>query len=100
MAAPDPEGMTLLAKVMAAAAALLTPPLLFWRWLRGEFDGKADKHSVAGQFQVVTLELANQRQTFVKIFEQMREMENASGERHAELLRELAKKADRRERDR
>lgn len=100
MSAPDPEGMSLLAKVLAAAAAVLTPPWLFWKWLNDRLERKADKHSVANQFQVVTNELAMHKQTMGKLFDQIRENEQRAADRHSELLREIAKKADRRERDR
>ncbi len=88
MAAPDPEGMSLFAKVVATGAAL-APLGGFWIWLDNRF---AKKHTVTSQLQAVTGELATQRGHIGKIFEQMRDMEKVSEERHRELMMHLLEK--------
>lgn len=95
MSAPGPDDMSLLAKVLAAGAAVLTPPFLAWKWLQGCFDKKADKHAVANTFQEVRGELAVQRQNIGKLFDKLDENEKRSSDRHLELMREIGRKADR-----
>lgn len=88
MSAPDPEGMTLLAKVLGAAAAVAVP---VWGFLK-LWDKKADKHTVANQLQEVKGELAVQRGHIGKIFEQMTVSERIAEARHRELLMHLVNK--------
>jgi hypothetical protein len=66
MPTPDPEGFSLLAKVITAGGVVATP--IVWLWTK--LDKKADKHAVANQFQVVTNELAVQRSHIGKIFDE------------------------------
>lgn len=89
MAAPDPEGVGLLAKVIAAGAAVVVPIWGARTWLEKKFEKKADKHSVANQFQSVTLELTTQRGHIAKIFDQMRDDRSAAEMRHREVLMHL-----------
>jgi hypothetical protein len=86
MSAPDPEGMGLLAAVSAAAAAILAPAFGAWAWIDRRF---AKKHSVADEFQTVWNEIATQRAHIGKIFDQMRDNEQKSEERHREILMHL-----------
>lgn len=88
MAAPDPEGFSLAAKVIAAFVAVGTP--ITWLWAK--LDKKADKHTVNGQFQKVENELAVQRGHIGKVFDQMRDSESKNEERHRELLMHLIEK--------
>lgn len=80
--APDPEGMSLLAKVVTAGAVLVTPVWGFFKL----WNKKADKHTVTTQLQAVYSELGTMRGTQAKIFDQMRDMEKVSESRHRELL--------------
>jgi len=102
MTTPDPEGMTLLAKVIAAGSAVGAP--IIWLWAK--LDRKADKHSVNNQMQEVKGEQALHRTYFKDVFKAMedharrdetlfREMMGTMASNHSELLRELNKKADR-----
>ena len=84
--APDPESMSLLAKVLAAATAVIVPIWGVRTWLEKRFDKKADKHWVANQFQSVADELAHQRETQAKLFDQVRENEQRAQDRHERLL--------------
>lgn len=88
MDAPDPEGMSLLAKLIAAGTPLAGA---VWGILK-LWNKKADKHAVANQFQTVNNELGVQRTHIGKIFDQMRDMEKVSEERHRELLMHLVER--------
>lgn len=85
MSTPDPEGMTLLAKIAGAATAVGAPFLAMWKML----DKKADKNTVANTFQEVKSELSLHRGYFKDVFEQMREMESKASDRHVELLEKI-----------
>lgn len=89
MDAPDPESFSLLTKVIGAAVFIIGPVLGARTWLDRKFDKKADKHAVASQFQAVTSELSTQRGHIGKIFDQMRDNEQKSEERHREILMHL-----------
>lgn len=102
MAAPDPEGFSLLAKVIAAGVAVGTP---IWGFLK-LWDKKADKHTIANQLQEVKNEQGLHRTYFKDVFEKLdthqrrdeelaRQIMGSMSANHSELLRELAKKADR-----
>lgn len=92
MSAPDPESMGLYAKALAGAAAALYLPWKVWTYVDNRF---AKKHQVAESLQIVTNELATQRMTIAKIFDQLRDSDQRATDRHMELMRELGKKADR-----
>lgn len=85
MDAPDPEGISLLTKVIAAATPLAG---VVWGFVK-LWNKKADKHAVANQFQAVNNEIAIQRGHIAKIFDQMREAEHIAEARHRELLMHL-----------
>ena len=89
MSAPDPEGMSLLAKLMAAAAAVIAPIWGLQKWLDSRFDRKADKHNVATQFQRVENELGIQRSYFKDVFNQIRDNEQRAQDRHERLMERL-----------
>lgn len=95
MSSPDPEAVTLFAKVMAGAVAVITPVWGGMKWLDGRLEKKADK-----------AEVDRHRDYFVKVFEKMEEHQKADTEHfiemrdmmhehHTELLREIGRKADR-----
>ena len=102
MSAPDPEGMSLLAKVIGAAVAVGTP---IWGFLK-LWDKKADKHTVVTQLQEVKNEHGIQRAHIGKLFdkleeharqdsEQFNKLLEKMGDQHAELLTVLGRKQDR-----
>ena len=102
MSAPDPEGMSLLAKVVAAGAAVAAP--IGWLWAK--LDGKADKSWVQEEVREMKDEQAHQREVQAKLFdkldeharqdsEQFSKLMEKMGDQHAELLRALGGKADR-----
>jgi len=95
MSAPDPESFSLLQKVMGAAAAIVTPIYGVYKVVETKLDKKADKS-----------EVDRHRDYFVKVFDKMEEHTKRDAEmfseikdmmhaNHAELLREMGRKADR-----
>ncbi len=91
MPTPDPEGMSLLGKVIAAGTALATP--IVWLWTK--LDKKADKVEVDRQrdnigklFEKLDEHAQADATSFQKMFERM-------SDNHAEVLRALSDKADR-----
>lgn len=89
MAAPDPEGIGLLAKVIGAAAAIGVPIGGAYKWLDSRLDKKADKSEVEKQFTALNAEMTTQRGNVGKIFDQMKESDRIAEERHRELLMHL-----------
>lgn len=89
MATPDPEGVSLLAKVIGAAAAIVVPIGGAYKWLDSRFDKKADKSEVDKQFSALNAEMTTQRGNVGKIFDQMKESDRIAEERHRELLMHL-----------
>ena len=85
MATPDPEGFSLLAKVITAGGVVATP--IVWLWTK--LDKKADKHAVANSFQKVENELAVHRGYFKDVFNQMRENEQRAQDRHERLMERI-----------
>lgn len=92
MDTPDPEGMSLLAKVVAAFVALVAPVWGARTWLEKRFDKKAEKLDVADSFQSVQNELGIHRGYFKDVFNQLREDRTAAEERHRELMMHLLEK--------
>jgi hypothetical protein len=95
MSTPDPESFSLLAKVMGAAAVILTPVYGASKWLDGRFEKKADK-----------AEVDRHRDYFIKVFEKLEDHQKSDNEhfdritnlmhsQHAEILKELGRKEDR-----
>lgn len=82
MSAPDPEGMSLLTKALAAGTPIVGAVWAFFKL----WDKKADKHTVNNQLQEVKNEQGLQRTNIGKIFDQMRDMEKVAEERHRELM--------------
>lgn len=88
MSTPDPEGMSMLAKVVTAGAVVATPLWgLFKLW-----NKKADKHTVANQIQKVENEVALHRGYFKDVFNQMRENEQRAQDRHERLMERISAK--------
>lgn len=86
MDAPDPEGFSLLAKLIAAASAIIFPSWAGWNWLDKTY---ARKQAVNNEIKDVKDELGVQRGHIGKIFEQMRDAEKIAEARHRELLMHL-----------
>jgi hypothetical protein len=86
MATPDPEGVSLLAKVLGAATAVVVPIWGARTWLDRKFEKKADKHQVNNQFQEVKFDITQVKQTQAKIFDQMTASERIAEARHRELM--------------
>lgn len=91
MASPDPEGFSLLAKVLGALAAIAVPLGGAWKWLDGRFDKKVDKHSYRNDLARVETEQTLHRTYFSKIFDQMRENEQRAQDRHERLMERVSK---------
>lgn len=89
MPSPDPEGFSLLSKVVAAGAVVVAPVFGVYKWIDSRFDKKADKDTVKEAFEKVDAELTIQRGHIGKIFDQMREGEKDARDRHEELLKAL-----------
>lgn len=102
MSAPDPESFGLLGKVAIALTAVAAP--IGWLWTK--IEKKADKHTVNNQVGEVKAEQQLHREYFKSVFEKMEEharrdhdthtqLLTTMSNNHAELLRELGRKADR-----
>jgi hypothetical protein len=64
----------------------------YHKYIEGKIEKKADRHVVNNQLQEIKNEQATQRGHIGKIFDQMRDAEKASEERHRELLMHLIEK--------
>lgn len=89
MATPNPDDMSLLAKVIGAAAAVITPLWGAHKWLDGKLDKKADKDDVHRSFADMTDELSTQRASIGKIFDQIRQNEQRAQDRHERLMEKI-----------
>lgn len=85
---PDSDGVSLLAKLVGAAAAILAPIGGLWVWIDNRF---AKKQSLNSAINEVKLELGVQRGHIAKIFDVIREGEERSEARHRELLMHMLK---------
>jgi hypothetical protein len=94
MAAPDPESLGLLGKVIAAGAAVVVPIWGARTWFERRMARKADKEAVEKIEGGIKDELTIHRGYFKDVFNQIRESDNKSEERHRELLMHLVKKGD------
>ena len=92
MSAPDPEGMSLLGKIVAAATAVVVPVWGARTWLDSRFAEKADRKAVKEAFEKIEDELSVQRGNQGKIFDQMRDSEKANEARHRELMMHMLEK--------
>jgi len=85
VASPDPEGFSLLTKVLAAGTAIVAPLYGFWKLL----DRKANKKDVESEFGEVRAELQHQRGVIAKVFDHIRENEQRAQDRHERLMERL-----------
>ena len=89
MSAPDPEGFSLLTKIAAAAAAIVTPIYTAYKFIDYRLDKKADKDVVQASFTDLKGELTLQREDIGRLSSKIDEGEKVSEERHRELLMHL-----------
>ena len=89
MSAPDPEGMSLLAKVIAAGTAVVAPIWGGMKWLDGRFDKKADRDDMDSAIGKIDHEFEIHRGYFAKVFDQMRDSEQRAQDRHERLMERL-----------
>ena len=87
MSTSDPEGMSLLAKVIAAGVAVAAP--IVWLWAK--LDGKADKQTVKESFDRIDAELTLHRGHFDDVFNQIRESDQRAQDRHERIMERLSK---------
>lgn len=85
MSSPDPESLSLLAKVVAAGTAVAAPIT----WIYTQLGKKADKVEVEKGFKALTTELATQRERQADIFQEISKNESKNEQRHRELLMHL-----------
>lgn len=104
--AVEAEAYVLLGQVFGAGVAIGGPIVGIGVWLNKRFDKKADKHAVANSVQEMKNEQGIQRTHIGNLFEKLEEHSRRDEElarevlgqmatNHAEVLRELGKKADR-----
>ena len=88
MSAPDPEGFSILSKVLAAGAVLAGPVYGFIKL----YNAKADKQEVKDAFEKVDAELTILRGTQAKIFDKISDNEKAARDRHDEMMKAVYQK--------
>jgi hypothetical protein len=102
VAAPDPEGFSVLAKVTAAAVAIIGPVWGARTWLDKRFEKKADKDDL----EEAKRDIDSRKRIEEKLFdaikdhsqrdeELFRQLAEKMGDYHADVLRALGDKADR-----
>lgn len=89
MAAPDPEGFSLLSKVIAAATAIVVPAGVVYRIAASALGKKADKSEVDKQFSSLNAEMTTQRGNIGKLFDQIRQNEQRAQDRHERLMEKI-----------
>lgn len=97
MATPDPEGFSMLTKVAAGAAAVITPLAGMaagaYKWIDHRFDKKADKEMVKDGFDALNNEMTIQRGNIGKLFDKIGDESQINEQRHRELMMHLLDKA-------
>lgn len=79
MAAPDPEGFSLLAKVIGAAAAIVVPLGGTYKWITGSLDKKADQS-----------EMDRQRDNISKLFDKLDEHQKSDSENFTKVMEKMS----------
>ena len=87
MATPDPNSLSFFGAIGAGLAVIVSPVL----WIHRKLGEKADKHTVNNQFQEVKNELALQRQTQAKLFDQIRDSDQRAQDRHERLMEHVTR---------
>lgn len=75
MPAPDPEGFSLLSKVIGAAAAIVVPIGAAYKWIDSRFEKKADKE-----------ELYRQRDNIAKLFDKLDEHQRSDADNFSKVM--------------
>lgn len=91
MSAPDPEGMSLLGKVIAAGAAVIAPVVGVWKWFDHRMEKKLDKSDFAEAMKRFDAHAESDRTIQEKLFDQIRENEQRAQDRHERLMERLSK---------
>lgn len=89
MAAPDPEGFSLLSKLGLSVGSILGAAWGGVVYLNNRFDKKADKEAVNKDFVELKGEISLQRERIVSVFEQIRENEQRAQDRHERLMERM-----------
>jgi hypothetical protein len=93
MAAPDPDSLGLLEKLLGGLAlvgtAVVAPIWAARNWLDKRF---ATKHALRDAMLPLATEQAIQRQHIAKVFDQIRENEQRAQDRHERVLELLTRK--------
>lgn len=92
MSAPDPEGFSMLTKIVAAGAAIIAPVAAVYKWADYRLDKKADKDVVKMAFDLLNSEMNTQRGNTAKLFDKIAEESKIGEERHRELLMHIISK--------
>lgn len=95
MPTPDPEGMSLLAKIASGAGSVIGAAWGGMVYLNGRFDKKADKDDVKRALSHIEKLYENAEQDRKTLHECVDKLGDQMHENHVELIREIAKKADR-----
>lgn len=89
MATPDPEGFSLLAKLAGAIAAIGLPVGGVYKWADSKLEKKADKELVEGIRESFETHRKEDRENFIKLFENADEDRTMVREGFAQVLKEL-----------
>ena len=92
MSAPDPEGFSLLSKVLAAGVAATAPIIGAYKFLDHRLGKKADKDMVASALAKIDEEFVLHRGYFKDVFNKITDAEHTAEARHRELLMHMLEK--------
>ena len=92
MSAPDPEGFSLLSKVLAAGVAVIAPVAGAYKFLDHRLGKKADKDVVARALDKIEEEFTIHRGYFKDVFDKITDAEHTAEARHRELLMHMLEK--------
>ena len=81
MSAPDPEGMGLLSKVLAAGTAIVAPIWIARTWLDARFGKKMDKDDFKEFYQRFDQHCRDDRETQAKLFDRIDDLKTTLLER-------------------
>lgn len=76
MTPPDPEGMSILAKVMAAGAAIVAPVWIARTWLEKRFEHKIDKDEFSDFITRFDQHTRDDRETQAKLFDKIDDLKS------------------------
>ena len=92
MATPDPEGFSMLTRILAAGAAVIAPVAGAYKWVDYRLDKKADKEAVRAAYESLNNEMTVQRGNIGKLFDKVADESKVGEERHREILMHLLSK--------